>query len=517
MTDSPGKIEHDQDLLEADLGAYERDTIQVARQDPATFGEYVFGWKAQPLHDEWQDLCNEYRRLVIFAPVEHGKSMQISVCRLSWEIGKNTNIRAALVSNTAGQAHKFLGVIRQTIGYNARYQAVFPHVRPERRRGRVMGWQDSHIVVERKDLSNKDYTVEAVGVNGNIMGARLDLAILDDILDFENTLTRGQRKRVIEYVKNTVISRLTALARLWMIGNAWHAEDAMHWAAANTNYHVERYDADDDLWPDLEIMPSGEVCGWPEWRRKERLAEVSSIEYARSMKNIPDKERGSDDFSRAAIETCVELAEAEGRHFVSRYDDNELQVYVGVDLAVKKKRGAHETVFFIGGVDPHGTKVVLNIIAGRMGLVDIIKNFCQIQDRFKPVLFEVENNSAQDYLLQFLRGADEIFRAIIKNTPSEGSMALDEIKRFAKAIRLHPFTTGKNKADPTLGVRAMSVDFENRMWRIPRNHQSAEWIDDMLRFDPVEHTGDRLMASWFFTSACGKRTRGGLKATSLGK
>jgi hypothetical protein len=442
--------------------------------------------------------------------------MQISVSRLAWEIGKDPNIRAALVSNTATQAHKFLGVVRQQIGFNKRYQAVFPHVKAERRRGRVMGWQDSHIVVERTDMANKDYTVQAVGILGNIMGARLDLAILDDILDFENTLTRSQRKRIIEYVKNTIISRITAMGRLWMIGNAWHAEDAMHWAAKNTNYHVESYDADDDLWPEIEIMPSGEVCGWPKWRRDERLAEVGTIEYARSMKNIPDKERGSEDFNRDAIETCIELAEADDMHFVSRYEGNDLQVYVGVDLGIKKKSASHETVFFIGGVDPKGVKHVLNIRAGRMGLVDIIRNFCQIQERFGPVLFEVENNAAQDYLVQFLRGADEIFKAIVSHGADAAPDALEQIKTVASRIRLHPFTTGKNKADPTLGVRAMSVDFENQMWRIPRHRQTLEWVEEMLRFDPNEHTGDRLMASWFFTSACGKRKSGGLKATSIG-
>lgn len=517
MTDAPSKIEHDQDVAEGDYGAYERDSIQLARMDPAYFGEFVLRWKAMPCHDEWQTLCSKHRRLVIFAPVEHGKSMQISVARLAWEIGKNTNIRAALISNTASQAHKFLGVIRQQIGYNPRYQAVFPHVRAERRRGRVMGWQDSHIVVERSDLTNKDPTVQAVGILGALMGARLDLAILDDILDFENTLTRGQRKRIIEYLKTTVISRITAMGRVWMVGNAWHAEDAMHWASKNTNYHMASYDADENLWPEIEIMPSGEVCGWPKWRRDERLTEVGTIEYARSMKNIPDKERGSEDFSRDAIEACIEIAEAADMHFMTRYDENDLQVYVGVDLGIKKKKTSHETVFFIGGVDPKGNKHVLNIRAGRMGLVDIVTAFCQIQERFNPVLFEVENNAAQDYLLQFLRGADEIFKAIVKNAPSDAPLALEQIQSVASRIRLHPFTTGKNKADPTLGVRAMSVDFENRKWRIPRHRQTLEWVEEMLRFDPNEHTGDRLMASWFFTSACGKRRRGGLKATSIGK
>ena len=39
-------------------------------------------------------------------------------------------------------------------------------------------------------------------------------------------------------------------------------------------------------------------------------------------------------------------------------------------------------------------------------------------------------------------------------------------------------------------------------WVIP-NHDKvmhpevAEWVDEMLYYDPRAHTGDRLMASWF--------------------
>jgi hypothetical protein len=514
--DAPSVIEHDPDVLDMkDVAAYERDAIQLARLDPSFYCEYVFGWTNQPCHDDWHALCSDNDRLVIFAPVEHGKSSQISMGRLSWEIGKNPNIRSACISDAASQAQKFLGVVRQTIQYNERYHRVFPNVRPERRRGRVQGWQDSHIVVEREDLNNKDYTVQALGVLGSIMGSRLDLTILDDILDFENTLTATQRRRMIEWLKTSVLSRATAAGKVWMIGNAWHDEDAMHWAAKNPRFRVEFFDAEDGLWPDLIVMPSGEVCGWPKWRLEERKQEVGVIEYNRSMRNIAMREGATDDFKREDIEYCVELAERAHEELVNEYHGNEMLVYVGVDLGIQKKSGSHYTVFFVVGVDPKGIKHVLNIYVGRMGLVEIVKHFVRIQEDFKPVLFMVENNAAQDYLLQFFRGAEDIFRAILLNDPDAGGDAT-KLRTVASRIRLKPFTTGTNKADPVLGVRAMSVDFAAHKWRIPRHRQSEEWIKEMIRFDPSEHTGDRLMASWFATHACSSRRRVRLRVSSIG-
>jgi len=515
MSEAPSKIEHDPDILDMkDIAAYEADAIQMARLDPSFYCEYVFGWTNQPSHDEWHTLCTDHDRLVIFAPVEHGKSSQISMGRLTWEIGKKPNIRAACISDAATQAQKFLGVVRQTIQYNERYARVFPHIRPERRRGRVQGWQDSHIVVEREDLNNKDFTVQAIGVGGRIMGARLDLIILDDILNFINTLTPTQRRRMIDWLKTTILSRATATGNVWIIGNAWHEDDVMHWAAKNPRFHVAFYDAEDDLWPELVVMPSGEVCGWPRWRIQERKDEVGIIEYNRSMRNIAQRQGATDDFKRDDIEYCVELAERQNEQFVNEYHRDDLLVYVGVDLGIQKKMGSHMTVFFVVGVDPKGIKHVLNIYAGRLGLVEIVKQFVAIQKGFRPVMFMVENNSAQDYLLQFFRGAEDIFRAILMNDP-EGDKDPKGLRTIASRIRLKPFTTGTNKADPILGVRAMAVDFAAHKWRIPRHRQSEEWIKEMIRFDPSEHTGDRLMASWFATHACTRRRRVHLRASSI--
>jgi hypothetical protein len=299
--------------------------------------------------------------------------------------------------------------------------------------------------------------------------------------------------------------------RIWLIGNAWDLEDLMHWCEKNPSYFAARYDAEDDLWPVLELMSTGDVVGWPKQRREERKKEVGIVEYNRSMRNIAQKERASDDFNRRDIEACVEMAERDEERLMSHYSGNEMLVYVGVDLAVQKKRANAETVFFVIGVDNRGVKHVLNIFAGRWSLVDIVKQFCRIQLNFKPVLFMVENNAAQDYIVQFLRGSDEILSAIVL----DGQQDMRSLRTITSQIRVQGFTTGKNKADPTYGVRAMAIDFAARKWRIPRGTQTEAWIKEMTTFTPLEHTGDRLMASWFGDRACSKGTGGRIRAYSI--
>ena len=89
----------------------------------------------------------------------------------------------------------------------------------------------------------------------------------------------------------------------------------------------------------------------------------------------------------------------------------------------------------------------------------------------------MENNAAQDFILQFAR--------------DRGS------------IPIRPFTTtAAAKHSVEFGVESIAAEMSAGAWVIP-NHDGvmhpevAEWVDEMLYYDPRAHTGDRLMASWF--------------------
>jgi hypothetical protein len=53
----------------------------------------------------------------------------------------------------------------------------------------------------------------------------------------------------------------------------------------------------------------------------------------------------------------------------------------------------------------------------------------------------VENNAAQDYIVQFAR--------------------------HSTAIPVFPFTTGRNKAHPEFGIEGLAVEMSNTKWLIP--------------------------------------------------
>lgn len=510
MTNDPA-VDETWEIDEDDLlGTYERQAVQSARVDPICFFEYVFDWSCQQLHEEWQDLCSDFDRLLIRAPTDHGKTSQISYGRALWELGRDPTLRIALVSNTARLGVKTLGAAKQTILLNRKLAKVFPWLRPERRPGRTAAWSEAAIIVERDNLTLKDPSIQALGTIGAFVGARVDLMIFDDILNRDNTATELQRKKVIEWIENTAIGRMTASARWWVIGTPWFEDDALHWIASKEEFAVAEYDADDHLWPEPVYDEKGRVvAGWPEWRLAKRREELGPVEYARQMKCKALTDTMAI-FNVAKFDACVRL---DGRTlFPEIYRGSDLLGPItGVDLGIKKGQEHDETVLFTAGLAPGGIYQLISIVSLRGELPEILRAIVDVYRRYGPIDYVVEDVQAQAYVVQFIERHEEILEII-------GAEAVESV---LKHIRITPFTTagsGKySKHDPLTGIRSMTVEFDQEKWRIQDNAETRAWRAEMKRYTPSAKAGDRLMASWFCWGRLRNLARRGkLRAASVG-
>lgn len=152
-------------------------------------------------------------------------------------------------------------------------------------------------------------------------------------------------------------------------------------------------------------------------------------------------------------------------------------VATGVDLAIGKKKASARTVLFtIACIPPNNRRLIIDVEGGRWTGKEIIRKVISKHQTYGSVI-RVENNAAQDFLLQWIREED-----------------------VSVPIRAH--TTGKNKADPTNGVESMFIEIQQGAWLIPcdRRGKSPQpvqaWLQDLRQYAPGEHTGDYLMAAW---------------------
>ena len=417
---------------------------------------------------DWHRLADEHKRLVLWSHVESGKTQQLSIGRTIFELGRNPQLRCVLVSNTIGQSVKLLRAIAKHIESNEAVHAIWPHLKPSS--NNADPWTAHAITVERDSFA-KDPSVQAIGVHGSIVGARIDLLILDDVLDYENTRTEHLREDLRAWVYSTLLGRLTAQARVICVGNPYHPDDLLHYLERQPSWTAKRYPVLDEsgetVWPDR----------WPAERLREKEAELGPLEYARQMLCQPRSDEDAR-FKRSWIELCCERGN--GRNLVDSYKPPPgSRVYTGVDLAVGTGKRHDMTALVTVVRHQSGDLELLNIQAGRWTADEIMRQIALAHHRYTGDVM-VEDVAAQGLLVQ-------LARASYPDVP------------------IRPFTTtAKRKRDPRYGVEAMAASFAAGRWIIPSGaggkelHQEVRtWIDEMLYYDPRVHTGDRLMASWF--------------------
>lgn len=438
-----------------------------ARGDAAAFNDFVLkdeqtgvGVLLAPMHRLWHDLADKHDRLNIIAHVESAKTQNLSVGRVLWALGRDPNTRVVIVSNTAAQSQK---IVRSIAGYLERsreLREVFPDLKP----AAAGPWTNTQLTVERKGAP-KDPSVQATGVHGSIVGARIDLLILDDLLDYENARTPHGREDLWDWVHSTLFGRLTADARVISVGNAYHRDDFLHRIATNPLWRTVKFPVISD-----EGVPS-----WPERWPLERISkkrdELGPLEFARQML-CQARDDAEARFKREWIDLALQRGNGRNLQHALAVIPSGCSVYTGVDLAVQQHSGADLTAFVTILVHPDGTREILNVESARLAGPEIVQRIQQLHHRYQGIFF-VENNGAQEFLLQFLRGS--------------------------AAIPVRPFTTGRNKVHPEFGVESLAAEMASGKWVIPnrdgRMHAEVDaLVNEMLYYDPRSHTGDRLMA-----------------------
>jgi hypothetical protein len=456
--------------VDDECDAREADYLPVlaARSDPNAFIEYVLRDEETrahvdqaAVHEEWHRLIDAHDRLVLLASVESGKSFQLSVGRVLYEVGRDPSLRCAIVSNTHAQAAKIMRAHRSYVERSPELRAVFPALQPGD------PWTDSALTVRRQNIA-RDPTIQAFGIHGAVLGSRIDLLVLDDILDYENTRTDAQREKLWQWIKSTLLGRLTARSRVVAVGTAWHPEDALHRFATMPGFEARRYplvsDTGESRWP----------ARWTVERIARKREELGPLEFARQVLCLA-RDETSARFKREWIDVALKRGDGNDLRYALNTLPQGVRTYTGVDLAVQQHAGADWTVLATIAVWPDGTRELIGLERGRWSGPEIVDHIVDAHRRYMSVCV-VENNASQEFILQFARAKS--------------------------AVPIVPFTTGRNKAHPEFGVESLAAEMASGKWSIP-NHSGrldatvGVLVREMLYYDPNAHTGDALMALWF--------------------
>lgn len=455
--------------------------ITLAREKCEHFVEYAFrherdGRKLRnaDFHVEWHELLREHDRVVLQAPVEHAKTQHIGIAKSLHLLGEDPNRRIALIQNTEAMAGKSLRAMRQHIEDNPLLRDVFPHL--QRSTDPADPWHTSAITVERSTIS-KDPSVQACGVYGPLVGSRLDVIIMDDVLDFENTRTREQRQKLIEWFETTVLTRATADCKIYIVGTPWHPEDLLHALSSRPGFVAKQYsaalnpDAPPDKWKTLWHEE------WPLSRLIDRYQNTSEAVFLRKYL-CRTRVDTSGRFRQAWIDRMISYGRGRTMYReapLAQGGVRRFPTYTGVDLGVGQGIDNALTVIFTIAIDDRGRRLICEVKSGRWTAPEIIERLIDTRSRFGSEV-GVEDNGAQKFLVQMAG----------ERLPVQGLT-----------------TTGYNKHHEQFGVESLAVEIRNGWWIAPSGKLGQEvdpevqnWIRDMLQYSPEAHTGDHLMAAW---------------------
>lgn len=162
-------------------------------------------------------------QLVLY-PRDHGKSAMVAF-RVAWELTRDPTLRVLYISATSNLAQKQLGFIKQIFESDVHRRYWPDHIHPEE--GKRQKWTVSEIELDhplRKEEQVRDPSIMTAGLTTGITGLHFDIAVLDDVVVYENAYTQEGRNRV-----ETQYSLLASIegtgAKEWVVGTRYHPKD----------------------------------------------------------------------------------------------------------------------------------------------------------------------------------------------------------------------------------------------------------------------------------------------------
>jgi len=456
-------------------------------------------------------------RLLINIPPEHAKSTTITVNYSTYRIALDPNIRIIIISKTLAKAREFVYAIKQRLSHPR-------WLKMQQMYGPDGGWKEDsetwrtdtvYLGTETRDSGEKDPTLQALGMGGQIYGARADLIILDDCV---TTANAHEWEKQINWLQKEVITRLGKNGKLLVVGTRIGTIDLYrelrnpeHWSGNKTPFTylampaVLEFNEDPKKWVTLwarsdrpwdgeEDATPDEDGFYPKWDGPtlfQRRSEVTPSTWAM----VYQQQDVEDDsiFSPVCVQGSVNgLRKVGVLHFGAPgypKEPGNYRIVMGIDPAMS---GATAAVCMAVDVDTR-KRYVLDAHNMTEPTPEKIRNLIQEWAiKYQPNVVVAEKNAFQLFLTK-----DEAIRDFLAS----------------RGIVFREHFTGNNKWDVDFGVASLAPLFGtttndkfvkgSNLIEIPSNEKSEglkALVSQLITWKPDAHKRqptDCVMALWF--------------------
>jgi predicted phage terminase large subunit-like protein len=357
---------------------------QAAEESLVTFINLVA--PEQVLGQCHEDVCEWWTRqdakpfqLLLF-PRDHGKSRLVAY-RVAWELTKDPTLRILYISATANLAEKQLGFIKNILTSKI-YRMYWPdHVHEEE--GKRKKWTGSEIMLDhplREKENVRDPSIFTGGLTTSLTGLHCDIAVLDDVVVYENAYT-GEGRNKVKSQYSLLSSIEGAEAKEWVVGTRYHPSDLYQ----DLQQMVEEvFDKDgnqigeESIYETFEqpVEDRGDGTGeflWPRQQRKDGKwfgFDISILAKKRG-KYLDKGQYRAQYYNDPSDPDNVPVGKEKFQYFDRKhlrqengywyFRDERLNVYAAVDFAFSLSKRADYTAIVVIGIDADNNIYVLDI------------------------------------------------------------------------------------------------------------------------------------------------------------
>lgn len=465
------------------------------------------------------------QRLLVNVPPNHSKSTTITIDYATWRICRDPNVRIIIISKTQAMAKKFLYGITSRLTH-PRYAELQKMFAPEGGfKASADKWAANQIYLggEDKDSGEPHPTVEALGIGGQVYGARADLIICDDCVTLSNA---GDWEKQMDWLRQEASTRLGPSGKLLVIGTRVAPQD-LYRELRNPDHYTDNrspwtYFAQPAILGNAQKQPEEWETLWPVSERPFEGAEDDDVADADG--NFPRW-------------TGPRLAELRNDLGSSRW----AMVYMQADVAAEP---IFDSICVRGSVE--GMRKRGPLVAGAPGYPKNPEGFyiiCSMDPAMAgetaTIAYAVDRETQKRYVLdvsimpaptplrirELIHQWTELYKPnewVIESNAFQLFLTQDEeIRGFlaTRGIPLKPHHTGFNKQDAEFGVASLQPLFgtkevkgENQGYKhsgnnlislpdIHKNEAVKALIEQLVLWDPNVKTKhrkqDAVMALWF--------------------
>jgi hypothetical protein len=397
---------------EADLLTFIR-LVAPSRFLGSCHEEVIRWWTRQEAKDH---------QLLLF-PRDHMKSALVAF-RVAWILTKDPTLRVLYISATSRLAEKQLGFIKQIFESDIHRRYWPDHIHPEE--GKRKKWTQSEIELDhplRAAEHIRDPSIMTAGLTTGITGMHFDVAVLDDVVVYENAYTQEGRSKV-----ETQYSLLASIegtgSQEWVVGTRYHPKDLY---SLMLDMREPVFDdkgnqiGEESIYEVMEkaVENRGDGTGeflWPRAQRKDgKWFGFDMRELARKKAKYIDNSQfraqyyndPSDPDSAPVDRNKFQYYERKFVRFEDGYvffKDRRLNVYAAMDFAYSLGKRSDYTAIVVVGVDFEGNIYVLEIDRFKTErIIDYFENLMALASKWNFRKVRAEVTAAQKAIVVQLK------------------------------------------------------------------------------------------------------------------